>query len=108
MPRIRDLFRKLLGWGGHVRLSAHISFVFTHIDALDCKVRFDILQVLVLVQSDLHSAGAGARALHPVLVQPDLDDVTSAGHLLDCLVVRVRGQTAQLELDNLGGVICTS
>ena len=91
-----------------MRLPAHISFVFTHIDALDCEVRFDILKILVLVQSDLHSAGAGARALHPVLVQPDLDDVTSAGHLLDCLVVRVRGQTAQLEFDDLRGVICTS
>lgn len=94
MPRVRDLFRKTFGWGGHVRLPAHISLVFAHIDALDCEVRFDILQILVLVQSDLHSAGTSARAFHPVLVQPDLDDVTSARHLLDCLVVRVSGQTA--------------
>ena len=61
-----------------MRLPAHISFVLTHIDALDCKVRFDILQVLVLVQSDLHSASARARALHPVLIQSDLDDMASA------------------------------
>ena len=78
MPRIRDLLCKLLWRGCHVRLPAHISFVLTHIDALDCKVRFDIFQVLVLVQPDLHSASTGARALHPVLVQSDLDDVASA------------------------------
>ena len=61
-----------------MRLSAHISFVLAHIDALDCKIGFDILEVLVLVQSDLHSASAGARAFHPVLVQSDLDDMASA------------------------------
>ena len=78
MPRIRDLLGKLLRWCCHVRFPAYVRLVLTHINALDFEVRFDILQVLVLVQSDLHSASSCARALHPVLVQFDLDDMTSA------------------------------
>ena len=78
MPRIRDLLCKIFRWCGHVRLSADIRFELARIDALDCEVRFDILQVLVLVQSDLHSTSTCARAFHPVLIQLDLDDVAGA------------------------------
>ena len=54
------------------------AFRLVGIDALNCKVRLDILKILVLVEPDLHAAGARAGSLHAVLVEIDLHDVPRA------------------------------
>lgn len=82
-----------------MRLPTDITtFRFTDIYALNREIGLDVLQILILVQSDLHSAGARAGALHAVLVELDLNDVARTRHLLDCRLVRVVRQPAQLQL----------
>lgn len=48
---------------------------FTDTYALNREIGLDVLQILILVQSDLHTAGARAGTLHAVLIELDLNDV---------------------------------
>ena len=73
---------------------ADISFEFVDIYSFDGKVRFYILQVLVLIQSDLYTTSTSAGTLHSVLIQLYLDYMSCTRHFLNQDIVRVLRQTA--------------
>ena len=66
-----NFISKLLGIARHFGLFARVSLMLTNHDTLAGEVKLNIVQVLVLVQTDLDSTIASADALHVVLFEGD-------------------------------------
>lgn len=86
-----------------MRLLSYIGIILIGVDPLNCKILLDILQTLILIESNLHATRALAIAFHSILIKLDLNDVSSARHLLHYRVVSVVWQPTELDFDNLGG-----
>ena len=69
-------------------------------DSLGGEVQLDVVEVLVLVEADLNSAGTCADALHVVLVESDGDDVPGSRHFLNSDLVAILRQVLKLKIDD--------
>ena len=74
---IGNLFGKLLRWASHVWLLTRVAGELVHHDALRSEVQLDVIQVFILVKSDLDATSAAAGTLHIVFIERDGDDMTS-------------------------------
>lgn len=75
---VRDLLRELFGRTCHSWLLARVASMFVHHHALLCEVELDVIQVLVLVETDLDAASSPAYTLHVVFIECDRNHVTRA------------------------------
>lgn len=69
--RVGDFLCKLLRWASHIWLLTWISGILVHHDSLLGEIQLDVIQVLVLVETDLDAASTTAHALHIVFIQCD-------------------------------------
>jgi len=66
---ICDLFGMLSGLACHCGTLARITLVLLYHDAFASKVELDIIQILVLVQTDLNSTVSSADSFHIILFE---------------------------------------
>ena len=67
--RVCDLRGKLLRRSSHLRLFARVGHMLANHDSTASEVELDVVQVLVLVQTDLDSSIASAYTFHIVLLE---------------------------------------
>ena len=97
---VRDLLSELLGLAGHRRFLIGVGSVLTYHDSLRGEVQRDVIEVLVLVETDLDSASSSADALHVVLVESDGDDVPGTRHFLNSDLVDGSWQVLKLKIND--------
>lgn len=98
--RVGNLFGELLGWACHGWLLTRVTFMSFNHDTLGCEVQLDVIQVLVLVESDLDATSTAAHTFHVVFIERDRDNMTSTGHFLNFDLVNILTQVLKLEIDD--------
>ena len=73
---VSNLLGELLRWACHVWLLSRVADELVDHDTLLREIQLDVIQVLVLVQANLDAASTATDALHVVLVQCNINDVT--------------------------------
>ena len=69
--RVCDFLCELFWWPGHIWLLTWVSGELVHHNPLLSEIQLDVVQVLVLVQTNLDATSATAHTLHIVFVQCD-------------------------------------
>ena len=74
---VGNLLGKLLRWASHVWLLTRVALELVYHDAFRGKVQLDVIQVFILVKSDLDATSTAADTLHVVFIERDGDNMTS-------------------------------
>jgi len=74
---VGNLLGKLLRWACHCRFLPWVCIELVHHNALLSEVQLNVIQVLILVKSDLDATCTAADALHVVFIERDGDNMTS-------------------------------
>ena len=74
---VGNLLGELLRWACHCRLFARVPRKLVHHNALLGEVQLNVIQVLILVKSDLDATCTATCTLHVVFIERDVDNMTS-------------------------------
>ena len=97
---VRDLSALLAGDASHYWSLSAVLLVLLHVYALTQEVEFYSVQILSVAQPNLHSASAGARVFHRVLINGGLKNVFRTSDTLKQCGISFSRKMADLQINH--------